>query len=74
MNGRQIENATRTAHSLAVERGETDSGLQALVETLDALDKFTTQFEAERDRHNGVAVLHFSMAMTMTMYYVSTSV
>jgi SpoVK/Ycf46/Vps4 family AAA+-type ATPase len=50
VNGRQIKNAARTAHSLAVGRGET-VGFRHFVETLDALDEFTTQFEAVRDRH-----------------------
>ena len=50
MNGRPIKNAARTAHSLAVGRGEM-VGFRHFVETLDALDEFTTQFEAVRDRH-----------------------
>lgn len=49
VNGRQIKNAARTAHSLAVGRGE-KVALGHFVETLDALAEFTTQFEAIRDR------------------------
>ncbi|KAJ6587644.1 P-loop containing nucleoside triphosphate hydrolase protein [Mycena vulgaris] len=43
VNGRQIKNAVRTAHSLARGRRE-EVGLTHFVETLDAMDEFTTQF------------------------------
>ncbi|OCH86746.1 P-loop containing nucleoside triphosphate hydrolase protein [Obba rivulosa] len=43
INGRQIKNATRTANSLAVSRGE-KLEFQHLVETLDAMDEFTADF------------------------------
>lgn len=45
INGRQIKNATRTACSLAAGRGET-LRFNHLVETLDAMDEFTTEFKA----------------------------
>jgi len=45
VNGRQIKNAVRTAQSLAVGRGEKVT-FAHFVETLDAMDEFTTQFEA----------------------------
>jgi AAA+ superfamily predicted ATPase len=45
INGRQIKNATRTAVSLAAGRGE-KLGYSHLVETLDAMDEFTTEFRA----------------------------
>src|ERR1700722_3550912 len=48
VNGRQIKNAARTAHSLAVGRGE-KVALIHFMETLDAMDEFTKQFEAVRD-------------------------
>ncbi|KAJ7271488.1 hypothetical protein C8J57DRAFT_285425 [Mycena rebaudengoi] len=44
VNGRQIKNAVRTAHSLAVGRKER-IGFGHLIETLDAMDEFTEQFE-----------------------------
>ncbi|KAF7354269.1 AAA domain-containing protein [Mycena venus] len=44
VNGRQIKNAVRTAHSLAVARKES-VGLRHFLETLDAMDEFTEQFE-----------------------------
>ena len=49
VNGRQIKNAVRTAHSLAVGRGET-LAFGHFVETLDAMTEFTKQFEAVRVR------------------------
>lgn len=52
VNGRQIKNAVRTAHSLAAGRGETVS-FDHFAETLDAMDEFTTQFEAVRLRSAG---------------------
>jgi len=47
VNGRQIKNATRTAHSLAVSRGER-LGFVHLAETLDAMDEFAAEFAAVR--------------------------
>ncbi|KAJ6453758.1 hypothetical protein C8R45DRAFT_631011 [Mycena sanguinolenta] len=44
VNGRQIKNAVRTAHSLALARKES-VGLNHFMETLDAMDEFTEQFE-----------------------------
>jgi SpoVK/Ycf46/Vps4 family AAA+-type ATPase len=44
INGRQIKNAARTAHSLAVAKGE-DVCFEHLRITLDALDEFTKEFE-----------------------------
>ncbi|KAJ7439418.1 hypothetical protein B0H11DRAFT_1685709, partial [Mycena galericulata] len=44
VNGRQIENAVRTAHSIALGRHEA-VGLRLFEETLDAMDEFTEQFE-----------------------------
>ncbi|KAH8103842.1 P-loop containing nucleoside triphosphate hydrolase protein [Cristinia sonorae] len=44
VNGRQIKNATRTACSLAFSRGEKLS-LAHLLETLDVMDEFTTEFQ-----------------------------
>jgi SpoVK/Ycf46/Vps4 family AAA+-type ATPase len=44
VNGRQIKNAVRTAQSLAVGRGE-EVGFGHFVETLDAMEEFTAQFE-----------------------------
>ena len=44
VNGRQIKNAARTAHSLAVARGE-KVGFRHFMETLDALDEFTQDFK-----------------------------
>lgn len=45
INGRQIKNATRTATSLAAGRGE-KLCYDHLVETLDAMDEFTSEFRA----------------------------
>jgi hypothetical protein len=45
VNGRQIKNAARTAQSLAVGRGERVA-FSHFVETLDAMNEFTAQFEA----------------------------
>ena len=45
INGRQIKNATRTAGSLAVGRAE-KLRFSHLVETLNAMDEFTTEFRA----------------------------
>ncbi|KAJ7911925.1 hypothetical protein B0H13DRAFT_2232606 [Mycena leptocephala] len=47
VNGRQIKNAVRTAHSLARARKES-VGLGHFVETLDAMDEFTENFEGMR--------------------------
>ncbi|KAJ6468484.1 hypothetical protein C8R47DRAFT_989947 [Mycena vitilis] len=47
VNGRQIKNAVRTAHSLAVARKE-GVGIGHFLETLDAMDEFTEQFEEMR--------------------------
>jgi SpoVK/Ycf46/Vps4 family AAA+-type ATPase len=44
VNGRQIKNAVRTACSLARARRE-EVGLGHFLETLDAMDEFTEQFE-----------------------------
>lgn len=44
INGRQIKNAARTAHSLALAKGE-DVTFEHLRITLDALDEFTKEFE-----------------------------
>ncbi|KAF7296934.1 AAA domain-containing protein [Mycena indigotica] len=44
VNGRQIKNAVRTAHSLALARKES-VGFGHFLETLDAMDEFTAQFE-----------------------------
>ncbi|KAF8060680.1 hypothetical protein FPV67DRAFT_1511033 [Lyophyllum atratum] len=44
-NGRQIKNAARTAHSLAVSRGE-QVAFKHFAETLDALAEFQKEFEA----------------------------
>ncbi|KAJ7028311.1 hypothetical protein C8F04DRAFT_1119630 [Mycena alexandri] len=44
VNGRQIKNAVRTAHSLARGRRE-EVRLGHFLETLDAMDEFTVQFE-----------------------------
>ncbi|KAJ7661754.1 hypothetical protein B0H17DRAFT_1162981 [Mycena rosella] len=44
VNGRQIKNAVRTAHSLARGRGQ-EVGLKHFMETLDAMDEFTEQFD-----------------------------
>lgn len=45
VNGRQIKNAARTAHSLAVSRGER-VGFKHFAETLDALAEFQKEFDA----------------------------
>ncbi|KAJ7766171.1 hypothetical protein B0H16DRAFT_1523250 [Mycena metata] len=47
VNGRQIKNAVRTAHSLARGRKE-EVGLGHFLETLDAMDEFRVQFEGMR--------------------------
>ncbi|TFK33149.1 P-loop containing nucleoside triphosphate hydrolase protein [Crucibulum laeve] len=44
VNGRQIKNAARTAHSLAVGRGE-ELRFEHLMQTLDAMEEFTKEFE-----------------------------
>ncbi|KAG6843966.1 hypothetical protein H0H87_011337 [Tephrocybe sp. NHM501043] len=44
VNGRQIKNAARTAHSLALGRGER-VGFQHFTETLDALAEFQKEFD-----------------------------
>ena len=44
INGRQIKNAARTAHSLAIAKGE-DVTFEHLRVTLDALDEFTEEFQ-----------------------------
>ncbi|GLB36892.1 putative ATPase family associated with various cellular activities (AAA) [Lyophyllum shimeji] len=44
VNGRQIKNAARTAHSLAVSRGE-KVGFNHFAETLDALAEFQKEFD-----------------------------
>ncbi|KAH9487460.1 ATPase family AAA domain-containing protein 3B [Psilocybe cubensis] len=50
INGRQIKNAARTAHSLAVAKGESVC-FEHLIMTLDALDEFTKEFE-KRNQFN----------------------
>lgn len=45
INGRQIKNSTRTAHSLAVNRGE-KLEYKHIEETLIAMDEFSAQFKA----------------------------
>jgi len=47
VNGRQIKNATRTAHSLAMGRGE-KLEFKHFKETLDALEEFSADFEGFR--------------------------
>ncbi|KAJ7048837.1 hypothetical protein C8F01DRAFT_1379376 [Mycena amicta] len=44
VNGRQIKNAVRTAHSLALAKKEA-VGFGHILQTLDAMDEFTAQFE-----------------------------
>jgi hypothetical protein len=44
INGRQVKNATRTANSLALSRGET-LRYQHIVEVLDVMDQFTNEFK-----------------------------
>ncbi|KAJ7615508.1 hypothetical protein FB45DRAFT_244515 [Roridomyces roridus] len=44
VNGRQIKNAVRTAHSIAMGRREA-VGLRHFEETLDAMDEFTERFD-----------------------------
>lgn len=44
INGRQIKNAARTAHSLALGKGE-KVGYEHLRLTLDSMDEFTREFE-----------------------------
>lgn len=43
INGRQIKNAARTAHSLAVSRGE-KVRFEHLIITLDAMEEFASEF------------------------------
>jgi SpoVK/Ycf46/Vps4 family AAA+-type ATPase len=45
VNGRQIKNAVRTAHSLAVSRRQR-IGIRHFAETLDAMEEFTTEFQS----------------------------
>jgi hypothetical protein len=47
VNGRQIKNAVRTAHSLARGRGE-NVRYAHLVETMDAMKEFVGEFEGMR--------------------------
>ena len=47
INGRQIKNATKTATSLAVSRKE-KLGFKHLIQTLDAMEAFTADFESIR--------------------------
>ncbi|PCH36706.1 nucleoside triphosphate hydrolase protein [Wolfiporia cocos MD-104 SS10] len=49
INGRQIKNATRTAHSLAVSRSER-LRLSHILETLDAMEAFAEEFAAVSPR------------------------
>ena len=51
INGRQIKNAVRTATSLARGRNETLT-LTHFLETLDAMDDFTAQFNALASMYN----------------------
>lgn len=44
INGRQIKNAARTAHSLAAAKSEVVT-FEHLIQTLDAMDEFTREFE-----------------------------
>jgi len=48
INGRQIKNAARTAHSLAVGKGE-QVNYEHLRLTLDAIDEFTREFEKRNE-------------------------
>lgn len=54
VNGRQIKNATRTAQSLAIGRGEKLS-YQHFSDTLDAMYDFTTEFESMKASEIGRA-------------------
>jgi SpoVK/Ycf46/Vps4 family AAA+-type ATPase len=45
INGRQVKNATRTANSLALSRGET-LRFKHIVEVLDVMDDFTAEFKS----------------------------
>ena len=47
INGRQIKNAVRTAHSLAVGRNE-QVKFEHIVQTLDAMAEFNKEFEMGR--------------------------
>jgi len=47
INGRQIKNAARTAHSMAVARGQ-KVGIEHLRATLDAMEEFAREFEQGR--------------------------
>lgn len=49
VNGRQIKNAVRTAHSLALGRGG-QVAYAHLVETMDAMREFVGEFEGVRNR------------------------
>ena len=51
INGRQIKNAVRTATSLARGRNETLT-VTHFLETLDAMDDFTAQFNALASMYN----------------------
>ncbi|KAF8996417.1 hypothetical protein BDQ17DRAFT_1284512 [Cyathus striatus] len=48
VNGRQIKNAVRTAHSLAVARKE-DMKFEHLVQTLDAMEEFNREFSGKSE-------------------------
>jgi len=45
INGRQVKNATRTANSLALSRGETLQ-FKHIVEVLDVMEDFTAEFKS----------------------------
>ncbi len=47
VNGRQIKNAVRTAQSLAIAQGK-KLGCSHVLQTLDAMDEFTREFEKVR--------------------------
>jgi len=47
VNGRQIKNAAKTAHSLATDKGE-ELSYEHLIISLDALDEFTKESEKSR--------------------------
>ena len=49
INGRQIKNAARTAHSLAVSRGEI-LGYKHIEETLTVMNEFSNQVRAIREK------------------------
>lgn len=50
VNGRQVKNATRTANSLALSRGES-LRYKHLTEVLDVMDQFSADFENMRKAH-----------------------